>query len=65
MKMKSFVLYLTAVLLCLSLGSCKGEQTAEERDSDLEVTEDKTDSISKVDKGDGFARRTKAQYVIY
>ena len=68
MKNKSFVLYLMAVLLCLSIGSCGGGQAAEDQEMDQEVSDGKNDSITKTENGkerDVIHRRTKAQYVIY
>lgn len=67
MKTRSFVLYLMAVLLCLSIGSCRGGQTAEDQEKNREVA-GKNDSITKAEEGkekDVIHRRTKAQYVIY
>lgn len=67
MKTRSFVLYLMAIMLCLSIGSCRGGQTAEDQEKNREVA-GKNDSITKAEEGkekDVIHRRTKAQYVIY
>ena len=68
MKTRSFVLYLMAIMLCLSIGSCRGGQTAEDQERNHEVANGKNDSITKAEEGkekDVIHRRTKAQYVIY
>ena len=66
MKIRFFVLCLIVVLLCLSFGSCKNEQTPEEQKMDLEEANSKNDS-SKVEMKNKniILHKTKAQYVIY
>lgn len=78
---RSSVFFLMALLLCLSFGSCKKEQTPEERN--LEETSGGNDSRKKVldsledgttdskikaeeiKRKDVILRKTKAQYAIY
>jgi hypothetical protein len=66
MMNKSFMLYLIAVLLCLSLGSCSQTPAPEEEDDASEVSNTDTDNkLEEIHNKDVVIRKTKAQYVIY
>ena len=63
---KSFMLYLIAVLLCLSLGSCSQTPASEEQNGASEVSNNGTDNkLEKVHNNGIVIHKTKAQYVIY
>ena len=63
---KSFMLYLIAVLLCLSLGSCSQTAAPEEQNGASEVSNNDTDNkLEEIHNNDIVIHKTKAQYVIY
>ena len=63
---KSFMLYLIAVLLCLSLGSCSQTPAAEEQNDASEVSNTDTgNKLENIRNKDVVIHKTKAQYVIY
>lgn len=53
MKFRFFVLYLMTVFLCLSFGSCKKEQTSEERKHDIEVANSNDNKEEVIDSLNG------------
>ena len=58
------VLYLVAILLCLSFCSCKNEQTSEDQKTDLEEAQNDSSEVD-MKKKNIILHKTKAQYVIY
>ena len=66
MMNRSFMLYLIAVLLCLSLGSCSQTPSPEEQDGGSEVSDTDTgNKLEEMRNKDVMIHKTKAQYVIY
>ena len=66
MMNKSFMLYLIAVLLCLSLGSCSQTPASEEQNGASEVSNNGTDNkLEDIHNKGVVIHKTKAQYVIY
>ena len=66
MMNKSFMLYLIAVLLCLSLGSCSQTAAPEEQNDASGVSNNGTgNKLEGIRNKDVIIRKTKAQYVIY
>ena len=66
MMNKSFMLYLIAVLLCLSLGSCSQTAAPEEQNDASEVSNTDTgNKLENIRNKDVVIHKTKAQYVIY
>ena len=63
---RSFMLYLIAVLLCLSLGSCSETPAPEEQNGASEVSNNGTDNkLEDIHNKGVVIHKTKAQYVIY
>ena len=66
MMNKSFMLYLIAVLLCLSLGSCSQTAAPDEQNGATGVSDNGTDNkLEDMRNKDVVIHKTKAHYVIY